>query len=329
MNYIDVKYVGLLCSTYPMFKQTRQNLWNFRCPICGDSKKSKTKARGFIFVKENSMLYRCHNCGESTTFKKFMQERNPVLYKEYIVEKYKNRRQDTTKVKKETGLTFSKPKTNVLSECTQLYRLPKDHMCREYVKNRGISYRHFRDLYYIDDINILTSKLPEYKNNKFAKSAKLVIPFINEKGKLTHIQLRSVDGKGIRYITLTLDDDAPKVYGLDRIQFDKQIRVVEGPIDSLFVFNCIASGGIDLVNLLGYNDDMVFIFDKQPRNPEVVKHIEKAIATGAKICLLPDSLKGKDINDFVLNGIDMETVIRENTTKGLKAKLAFSKWKKV
>lgn len=329
MKWYDVKYVNLISSRLSLFKQTKSNVWNFRCPYCGDSKKSKTKARGYLYEKKDTLLFTCKNCQHGTTFKIFLKDQDVLIYKEYVIEAYKNKNV-TAPIKKTDVLSgFTKPISSILSCCSPLYRLPKDHMCVKYVKDRGISYRFFRDLYYIEDINILTSKLPEYKDNKFKKDAKLVIPYTNEKGKLTHIQLRTIEGHGIRYITLTLDDSAQKVYGLDRVDFGKEIRVVEGPLDSLFVFNSIASGGIDLLSLSEYSDDMVFIFDKQPRNESVVLQIEKAIAKGVKICLLPSNLKGKDINQFVLNGYNIETIIRENTFKGLKAKLAFSKWRKI
>ena len=76
--YIDVKYINLISTSLERFKQNHTNLWNFRCPICGDSEKNQNKRRGFIYEKSNKYFYRCHNCDYGTTFNKFLEKVNPV-----------------------------------------------------------------------------------------------------------------------------------------------------------------------------------------------------------------------------------------------------------
>ena len=87
--YIDVKYINLCSSILERFKQKQNNLWNFRCPICGDSKKHKNKCRGFIYEKRNKYFYRCHNCNVGTSFNKFLEQISPTLHRDYITENYK------------------------------------------------------------------------------------------------------------------------------------------------------------------------------------------------------------------------------------------------
>ena len=91
MYYIDQKYLLLVSSQLKLFKKKNDGLYNFRCPYCGDSKKSQTKARGFMFRKENSMIYKCHNCGVGASFKNFLKQVDSKIYNEYILERYKKK----------------------------------------------------------------------------------------------------------------------------------------------------------------------------------------------------------------------------------------------
>ena len=51
----------------------------------------------------------------------------------------------------------------------------------------------------------------------------------------------------MRYITIMLDEDSPKVFGLDRVNETEPIYIVEGPFDSLFLDNSIAMAGVTLI----------------------------------------------------------------------------------
>ncbi|BCU97648.1 MAG: hypothetical protein CM15mV18_0270 [uncultured marine virus] len=42
-GYIDLNYISKIQPRLQQFKKKRDYLFNFRCPVCGDSKKSKTK----------------------------------------------------------------------------------------------------------------------------------------------------------------------------------------------------------------------------------------------------------------------------------------------
>jgi predicted restriction endonuclease len=46
MDFVDVKYINLISARFQKFKKVKNNLYNFRCPICGDSQRNKNKARG-------------------------------------------------------------------------------------------------------------------------------------------------------------------------------------------------------------------------------------------------------------------------------------------
>jgi hypothetical protein len=107
--------------------------------------------------------------------------------------------------------------------------------------------------------------------------------------------------------------------------------VVEGQFDSLFVDNCVASGDSNLLGVVDYfaTGDWTLIFDNEPRNREIVRNLERAIDKGYKVVIFPSDLEQKDINDMVLAGHDVMTLIRENTYKGALAMLRFQRWKRV
>ena len=55
MDLVDSKYIGLVSSRLPKFKRIKPNLYNCRCPICGDSQKQRNKARGYFYaIKANT-----------------------------------------------------------------------------------------------------------------------------------------------------------------------------------------------------------------------------------------------------------------------------------
>ena len=158
---------------------------------------------------------------------------------------------------------------------------------------------------------------------------RLLIPFRNEKGEVFAYQGRAFGKEQPKYITIRLDDDTTKIFGLDRIDDTKQVYAVEGPIDSLFLDNCIAVGGADLAKL---ENDVVIIFDNEPRNKEICKQMDSCIGFGKRIVIWPDSMKHKDINDMIMAGYvkeQIQEIIDDNIFSGASAKLRFSEWKKI
>ena len=89
MDLVDSKYIGLISSRLQKFKRVKADLYNFRCPLCGDSQKHKNKARGYVYPLKADMNFKCHNCGASTTFSNFLKSVDVTLHKQYIFEKFK------------------------------------------------------------------------------------------------------------------------------------------------------------------------------------------------------------------------------------------------
>jgi hypothetical protein len=132
----------------------------------------------------------------------------------------------------------------------------------------------------------------------------------------------------IRYITIMLDDSKTKIFGMDRVNEDETIYVTEGPFDSMFLSNSIAMCGSD-VNLRNTNLNLVYVFDNEPRNKEIVSKYIKTIDAGEHVVIWPQNIVEKDINEMVIAGHNVQNMIESNTYKGLEAKLKLTEWKKV
>ena len=125
--YIEQKYLLLASSQLSQFTKKGDYLWNFRCPYCGDSHKSKTKARGYVFRKEQKLLYRCHNCSKGTTLQGLLKHIDVNIYKDYIFEQFKK---DKTNKELDGKLTFTQPKFmkgSPLKSLKKISQLKHDH----------------------------------------------------------------------------------------------------------------------------------------------------------------------------------------------------------
>ena len=146
---------------------------------------------------------------------------------------------------------------------------------------------------------------------------------------LIGFQGRSLGPNSVKYITVMLNEEAPKVYEMDRIDTEKSVYVVEGPFDSTFVNNSIALCGSDgdLEYLKTY--DLIYAYDNEPRNKEIVSRIERCIGDNKRVVIWPRGIEQKDINDMVLAGHNVMDILNSNVYSGLEAKVQFNNWKKV
>jgi transcription elongation factor Elf1 len=343
MNLVDLKYSGILSTRLERFSIKSHTPYraNCRCPICGDSQKSKEKARGWILEKDNSALFYCHNCGASLSLRNFLKSVDPNLYNEYIVdialEKGLGARQKKVeKVKPLDKLTMRAPKftkaNSPLKKIKKISSLNFDHPVKKYVQKRGIPANQQYKLYYAPKFEEWTNSLIPDKLPEKQVKPRLVLPFIDKKGNVFGYQGRAFDKHSIRYITIMLDEDMPKIFGLESVDFTRKYYVVEGPIDSLFLSNAVAMAGADNnTNGLENTDKAIFVYDNEPRNAEIVRRMEKALDAGHKVCIWPKNLLDKDINDIVLSGIkpaDVQLIIDQNTYSGLEGKLQLSEWRR-
>jgi transcription elongation factor Elf1 len=334
VDFVDMKYVMMLSSRFQRFQVKHRNPLkvNLRCPICNDSQKSMTKARGWITenTKTHSLFYSCFNCGSAHSFTNFLKMQDPSLYRDYLAEKFltKERKPDETTTPNPEKPKFDKSPLKTIKKVSQLKH---DHPVKTYINQRQIPPdQHYR-LYYAPKFKTWINTIIPDKFPSFSKDEpRLVLPFLNESGKCFGVSARGFDPNGLRYITIMFEE-VPKIFGLDKVNFDKPYLVVEGALDTLFLNNAVAMAGADgNVNGLKNLENAIFVFDAESRNAEIVKRMEKLLRKGHKVCIWPHNVPGKDINEMWLKGKrDIEQTIKENTFNGLEGQLRLAGWRKV
>jgi len=325
MDFVDSKYISLISSRLDKFKRVKADLFNFRCPICGDSSKNKSKTRGYLYAVKVNTNYKCHNCGASMSFNNFLKKLDPTLHKQYQMEKFKEGHAGKNFSTPAPKLEFKKPTFKRKAKI----RLPKaseNSAAKEYLEKRNLDPDKF---FYAEEFKKWANTLTKaFDSTKFDDS-RIIIPLYTFDGELFGFQGRALGPSKVKYITIMLDDSQPKVYGLDTIDKSKTVYVVEGPFDSTFVDNAIAMCGAD-VSLDSLDiKDLVYVYDNEPRNKEICQRIEKVIDRGDQLVIFPSRVNEKDINDMVLAGHDVQSMLESNTYKALTAKIKFNEWKRL
>jgi hypothetical protein len=339
---VDNKYVRLISGRLRNFKQKKTNLYNASCCFCGDSQKNKLKARMYIYEKQNDLFVKCHNCGVGTNVAGLLKQLDSSLHSEYILERYKSGQSNNANSVNEI-LQLSTPKFGtVLQKKTfehaeWLNRLPSGHFCLEYVKNRKIPEKFYDKLLFTSHYKQFIDALIPNHGKQLLDDARLVIPFYDEYNELIAVSGRALEtsDKTLRYVTIRTNENQNKlVFGMDRVDLKKKVYVCEGPIDSLFIDNCVASGDANLAQTAKNisADEIVLIFDQEPRNLQIVKMIQSAIKMNHSVVIWPDTIGEKDINAMIMSGKtpnELLNIISSNTFNGIQAQLKFNLWKKV
>ena len=320
MNLIDSKYIGLVSSRLGNFKRVKSDLYNFRCPICGDSKKNKTKTRGYLYTIKADVNFRCHNCGASMTFSNFLKEIDPVVHKQYVFERFKQGSTGRGTVVEEPVFKFEAP---TFKSSIDLPLASTVDVSRIYLEKRKLDPTKF---YYAE-------RFVEYVNSHkqsmdVKEHPRIIIPLYYEKN-LVGVQGRALNSNSVKYITTIFYDEAPKIYGLDNVRRDAPVFVTEGPFDSTFLLNSIAMCCADSDVRKWCVSNPVWVYDNEPRSKEITERISSAITRGDSVVIWPTGIEEKDINDMILAGHDVQSIVESNTYSGLEANLQFTTWKRI
>ena len=336
MSYIDIKFLNLLSTRLQKFKRKSENLFNFRCPHCGDSKKSVSKARGFVYKKKNDMFFKCHNCGVGQTLGNLIKFLDPTMHKEYVFERFKDGKVESEKPEFDfTPSKILKTKTaheRTLESLKRFDQLVTTHPAKKFLFDRLIPKIHWDKFFFCPNFyewtnSIIPNKFPNLKGDH----PRVIIPFYDRAGKFFAFQGRAFGKEQPKYITIKFDESKQKIYGLDRVDLNKPVMITEGPIDSLFLDNAIALAGADaVVNI--QQKQCTMIFDNEPRNKQIIDRMKKVVDKKFNLVVWPKSLDIKDINDMIIAGYTsakIQTIISNNTYCGLEALQQINDWKKV
>jgi hypothetical protein len=338
--FTDVKYLNQIGTRLPQFKRKGDYLYNCRCIICGDSQTKKTKARGYFYRADNDLFYKCHNCDASQHFGTFLKNFDSQLYRSYALERYSHGENGRAHARPEFEFKAPvfqpqtpAPKPNLLDQLLErVDTLSDDHEVRKFCRQRQIPDDQLHRLYFIDDIKKIETVHDRYLNTIQTHEPRLVIPFRNNSCDLVGFSCRGLRGEALRYITVRINDKDPLIFGIEDLDVAKPMYAVEGPLDSLFLPNSIAVGGTGFNRLdqLFLNRELLtVVIDNQPRNSEVCKVYQKIIKAGYKVLIWPDYTSAKDINELVLQGVNAQAMIDQNTYVGLTAQLKFDNWKRI
>lgn len=341
MYWIDQKFVNLLSTRLPGFKKINNNTYNVRCVICGDSKKHKSRARGYFLSDSKGTQYYCHNCNVSLSLKNFLSQIDPQLASEYARESFVDRQSNNMYAKtplKEPDVTVIETPRYLedLKGLKKISQLPPTHKAKKYIEQRKIPTQTHYKIFYAPHFAKWVNTIIPNKLNEENDEGRIVLPFLSRDKKLIGFTGRAIDNNPLRYITIMIDQTGPKLFGLDSVDFNKKIYITEGPIDSLFLSNSLAMAGSDMskaFNMLKLEPKQcVMVFDNEPRNKEIVGKMAKCVEQGFNIFIWPEKIACKDLNDLVMSGTSVEkvkSIIERNTCFGMEAQLKLNIWKKI
>lgn len=339
--FVQKQFITRISSRLINFKEKSNNLYNSKCPICGDSK-TKNKSRFYIFLNNNKFFVKCHNCGYSNSFNNFLKEFDNNLWNEYKLENLKFFKNETLKQDINFNTNFI---SNIKRENINDYNIfnnintitPEDNtVFSKYLNSRKIPEKYYSLFYGINNINFLTNKLEKYKSNNYLIADSLIIPYYNKKNELTLFQTRYLDNNiHPRFQSFSIIDDEYYIFNEHLIDYSKLVSITEGPIDSLFITNCVAIGGSNNKQKIDYlksnSSDIRLIFDNDYSiNKHILKQLKNYINQGFKVIIYDSNFSGiKDINEaiiksrFTVNNIN--SYLDSRTFSGLTAQLELSK----
>ena len=336
MLWLERKYLSMVASRLDVCKWKNENTLNHRCPYCGDSQKNLYKARGYHFVIDQSFVYKCHNCGKSTSSVHFLKDNFPDIHREYLKEylqekggkvKVKVRKMPSANAFKFVPKVTPAELLNKSSEDLKAVCVPANEntKARNYLQHRLVPDHLIEQLWFTDSPESLHLLCNKYKG-RLGTDPRIVLPIYSEIGELIGLIARAVNDSPLRYINMRFIDGVPLIYNLQNVDKTKTIYAVEGPIDSLFLPNCIAVVGSDFNKIEHLKDNAVIIYDNEPRNSVILTKVEKSIEDGYSVCIWNDKrVEGlKDINEMRMNGLTTEEIVEiidSCTYTGLSAKL--------
>jgi ribosomal protein L23 len=339
--YIDQKFVNLLSPKLELFKWKKPGkLANFRCPFCGDSKANKRKARGYVYVNNQSMFFKCFNCPESTNLANLIKFVDPSLQLEYIKETFG--KTEGFPQNSETPIESRKiPKVDFssLKYCSRIEQLDEEHFARSYLRGRCIPHEKFSKLLYADNAGLFIRENIDAEH-KAGNEPAVVIPILSGDGSaVLGVNCRSLKPENVayKYIKAKIHEDVKLIYGLETVRRNEKVYVCEGEFNSMFLPNAVAVGGVAMMlgleKSLGMNKELLtFIVDNDSRNPQVVKALSSLIDSGYNVVVFPGNVVVNDINDMVtktkLQINEIQKILDENTFSGLSARLKLMEWKR-
>ena len=334
MSYLDVKYINFLSPRLQQFSWKTSSLAICRCPLCGDSKKKKSRKRFYFYLKDGEYHVKCHNCSHAGMFSTFLKHYDAEMYREYRMEKFQNsfapKREEVIVV---PSVSPKERLENAIKiDLPRICDLPENHPAVIYLTSRKVPSTMYDEIYYSEDFSTFAKTINSTR--EYFDDPKIVIPFKDKDGRTYGVICRTLNPySSLRYIILKREGDTQEIqYGIHKIDPNQRVYILEGPIDSMMIPNSIATSGLKVIpktSLPTSVENCVFVYDNEPRNKDVVSRMSGAVDNGYNICVWPEYITEKDVNDMVLAGRDPKAIIDANIYSGLSAKMKIKEWRKV
>jgi len=365
MDFVDRSFIARAASRLERFRE-RGDDYNFRCPFCGDSKKSEDKARAWLLWNSQERRYRysCYNCSiPGVGLKELLLKLSPPLHEEYVAAKFKSARtrsleddRDTRAAvtakpvfAKKTGERLPSPVDTpvdsnspaVVASRRPFTQFPgvvsvwESEWALEYLASRRIPIQALDDMYVADPLTELSGRIEAYAHLKFQRMKGIVFPYYGPDGSVAYMQTRTTS-EDLRYMTFEVGGGG-KLWGRHHIKTDKRAFMFEGVLDAVMIENGLASGGVDLIRAAKIVRDeypdtpLALVYDSDwHTNEQVYWQVARAVDSGFDVVFANGP--GKDVNEMVKTGgwscEQVQAMLDGNIKSGLSAKLAIAEVKK-
>jgi len=335
--FLQREYANLVGMRLNLFTIQQQSPYrsNFRCNICGDSQKNRTKKRGYIIEKSNSLIFHCFNQCGTINFEHYLRDYHSDLYYQYRIDLLKNSRGDVFEKKDDALGRINQS----LVDGDSVLGLKHAKDIKEaflYIKKRKIPENFYGDIFYTENfLKFVNDNIGKRFSKKVENvlDPRIVIPIRDLEKNIIGVSARSLDTKNPRrYLNIKFNEDYSLLFNIEKINKRKKIYVTEGCFDAMFIDNAVAMLGTDFRSeSYGLNkENLVIVLDNEPRNSQIVAKYNQYIKRGYKIVIWPEEIKEKDINEMMIKNSDMDIMktLDSNTFCGLKATIELNSWRK-
>ena len=331
MNIIDENSIRRIQGNLEGFHKANGH-YNFRCPYCGDSAKSKLKKRGWLFDYKGRVFYKCFNCDKSTSYATFLQDWFPEEYTRYISDRAFLDPNKLQKIQQQSIIKCKITRDEFIT-LSGVFPTTEPNTAATYLDRRKVSNRD--NFFYTPNYGQLLKllKLDTYIHEYNCNEERLLIPHFNRNGYLAFLQMRVLNNSKIRYRTYKVIEDEYKLWNLDKVNLNKRVYVTEGALDASFLQNCVAMSGSDAQlekSILGtVKDNIRLVFDNEPSSPIIAEKYLRAIRAGYHVFHWPN-IKYKDINDCILADYNIVEKIYDDSNYfcGLLGEFDFLNWRR-
>lgn len=304
INFLDFKKLT----------KVNDNKYICSCPICKEGTHKNRKRFSIFKGYDENWIVRCLNCGYSKSFLNYLREFHHDQYERYLFHYRTENREEEKKIDLghfRNDIDFR----SILDYYPALDRIDEMHPAVQYLKNRMMPVKVFKNFRYCDSFENLCTLIdrffPSTIDFKFAglNFPCIMIPINDMDGRLSYIQVRNLIASGksrdMRYMTIKLNKMARKIWNLDSIDTNSDIFVFEGVLDAVYLDNSIAMLGSAVTDLPSYinRENLIFVVDNEYHTPEMQKICNDIIDAGCRLVIWSIDNRCKDLNDMIIKGM--------------------------